>query len=102
MNTQSKRLTKPVFPQDSSSFSTPITCEIVSNNGCKWSKDIYKASKSHSLMSDVIPTSRKMVDEMMEKSTIVHNHESNKESVISSSSPSITLFQKYVNLKYSL
>ena len=90
MNVQSKRLTKLVFPQNSYSSSNPINCEMVSDNGCKWSKDVYEVRKSHSKMSDVIRISRKMVNEMMEKSTIVYNHESSKESFTSSSSPSIT------------
>ena len=51
MYAQSKRLTQPVFPPDSSSSSTPISCELVGANGCKWSKDVYKASSSYSQMS---------------------------------------------------
>ena len=90
MYVQFKRLTKSVFPQDLSSSSTPIRCEMVSDNGCKWIKDVYKASKSPTLMSDVIHTSCKMVGEMMEKSTIVHDQANNIESVLYSSSSSIT------------
>ena len=70
---QSKWLTQPVFHQELSFSSTPISYELVSDNGCKWSKDVYKASKSHSQMGDVIRPSRQMVDEIMEKSTIVHD-----------------------------
>ena len=51
MYAQSKRLTQPVFPPDSSSSSTPISCELVGANGCKWSKDVYEASSSYSQMS---------------------------------------------------
>ena len=51
MYAQSKRLTQPVFPPDSSSSSTPISCELVGDNGCKWSKDVYKASSSYSQIS---------------------------------------------------
>ena len=90
MNVQSKRLTKLVFPQNSYSSSNPINCEMVSDNGCKWSKDVYEVRKSHSKMSDVIRISRKMVNEMMEKSTIVHDQANNIESTLYSSSSSIT------------
>ena len=90
MYVQFKQLTQPVFPQNSYSFSTPIDCEMVSDNGCKWSKDEQKVSKSPFQMSNVIRASRKMVDEMMKKSTIVHDQANNIESVLYSSSSSIT------------
>ena len=98
MNVQSKRLTKLVFPQNSYSSSNPINCEMVSDNGCKWSKDEYKASKSHSQMGDVIRISRKIVGEMMKKLSIVHDQENNNESILSSSLPSITPCSKVCEL----
>ena len=49
-------------------------------------------------MSDVIRPSRQMVDEMMEKSTIVYDQESNKESTLYSSSSSITPYSEVCEL----
>ena len=67
MYAQSKRLTQPVFPADSSSSSTPISCEVVGAYGCKWSKDVHDVSNSHSQICAVIRTSREMYGEMMER-----------------------------------
>ena len=89
MHVQSKRLTEPVLPQDSSSSSTPIDCELVGENGCIWSKDVHYVSKSQSQMSDVIRTSCDKYSSMVAKSVIAHDQGSNKESSIPSSSPSI-------------
>ena len=50
-------------------------------------------------MSDVIHISCKMVDEMMKKSTIVHDQESSKESFLSSSSPSINPYSEVCELE---
>ena len=85
MYAQSKRLTKPVLPQDSSSSSTPLKCEMVDENGCIWNKDVHDVSKSQSQMSDVIRTSRDMYGGLVAKSVIVHDQEGNEESSISSS-----------------
>ena len=85
MYVQFKRLTKQVLPQDSSSSSTPLKCEMVDENGCIWSKDVHDVSKSQSQMSDVIRTSRDMYGGLVAKSVIVHDQEGNKESSISSS-----------------
>ena len=49
-------------------------------------------------MSDVIRPSRQMVDEIMEKSTIVYDQESNKESTLYSSSSSITPYSEVCEL----
>ena len=49
-------------------------------------------------MGDVIRPSRQMVDEIMEKSTIVNDQESNKESVLYSSSSSITPYSEVCEL----
>ena len=49
-------------------------------------------------MSDVIRPSRQMVDEIMEKSTIVYDQENNKESVLYSSSSSITPYSEVCEL----
>ena len=73
MYAQSKRLTEPVLPQDSFSSSTPIDCELVGDNGCIWSKDVYKTSKSPTKMSDVIRTSRNKYSSMVAKSVIAHD-----------------------------
>ena len=89
MYAQSKRLTEPVLPQDLSSSSTPIDCELVGNNGCIWSKDVHNVSKSQSQICEVIRTSRDKYSSMVAKSVIAHDQESNKESSIPSSSPSI-------------
>ena len=85
MYAQFKRLTKPVVPQDSSSSSTPLKCEMVDENGCIWSKDVHDVSKSQSQMSDVIRISRDMYGGLVAKSVIVHDQEGNEESSISSS-----------------
>ena len=90
MYAQSKRLTQPVFPLDSSSSSTPISCEVVGANGCKWSKDVHDVSNSHSHICAVIRTSREMYSEMMERSSISCDQESANESSTPSSPPSIT------------
>ena len=89
MYAQSKRLTEPVLPQDSFSSSTPIDCELVGENGCIWSKDVHDVSKSQSQICKVIRTSRAKYSSMVAKSVIAHDRESNKESSIPSSSPSI-------------
>ena len=74
MYVQSMQLIQPFFLQDSSSFYTPITCELVSDNGYKWSKDEWcKASKSHFQMSDVIRKFRKLIGKTIEKSSIVYD-----------------------------
>ena len=78
MYAQSKRLTEPVLPQYSSSSSTPIDCELVGDNGCIWSKDVYKTSKSLTKMSEVIRTSRDKYSSMVAKSVIANDQESNK------------------------
>ena len=49
-------------------------------------------------MGDVIRPSRQMVDKMMEKSTIVHDQESNQESVLYSSSSTITPYSEVCEL----
>ena len=49
-------------------------------------------------MSDVIRPSRQMVDEIMEKSTIVYDQESNQESTLYSSSSSITPYSEVCEL----
>ena len=70
MYAQSKRLTEPVLPQDSSSSSTPIDCELVGDNGCIWSKDVHDVNKSQSQISKVFPTSREMYSGLVAKSVI--------------------------------
>ena len=90
MHAQSKRLTEPVLPQYSSSSSTLIDCELVGENGCIWSKDVHDVSKSQSQICKVIRTSCEMYSCLVAKSVITHDQESNKESSIPSSSPSIT------------
>ena len=90
MYAQSKRLTQPVLPPNSSSSSTPISCEVVGANGCKWSKDVHDVSNSHSQICAVIRTSREMYGEMMERSSISCDQESANESTTPSSPPSIT------------
>ena len=49
-------------------------------------------------MGDVIRPSRQMVDEMMEKSTIVYDQENNQESTLYSSSSSITPYSEVCEL----
>ena len=49
-------------------------------------------------MGYVIRPSRQMVDEIMEKSTIVYDQENNKESVLYSSSSSITPYSEVCEL----
>ena len=73
MYVQSKRLTEPVLPQDSSSSSTPIDCELVGDNGCIWNKDVHDVSKSQSQISKVIRTSRDKYSSMVAKSVIAHD-----------------------------
>ena len=90
MYAQSKRLTKQVLPQDSSSSSTPLKCEMVDENGCIWSKDVHDVSKSQSQISKIIRTSRAKYSSMVAKSVIAHDQESNRESSIPSSSPLIS------------
>ena len=102
MYAQSKRLTEPVLPQDSSSSSTPIDCELVGDNGCIWSKDVHDVSRSQSQISKVIRTSRDKYSSMVAKSVIVHDRESNKESSIPSSSPSVTPCPEAIHLQFSL
>ena len=70
MYAQSKRLTEPVLPQDSSSSTTSICCELVGENGCKWSRDVHDMRMNSSKLCTVISELRGMYKGMMENSVI--------------------------------
>ena len=102
MYAQSKRLTQPVFPPDSSSSSTPISCKVVGANGCKWSKDVHDVSNSHSQICAVIRTSREMYGEMMEQSSISCDQESANSLLFLLHHLQSLLVQKHLHLQSSL
>ena len=68
--TQSKQLTKPALPQDSYSSTTSTCCELVGENGCKWSRDVHDMRMNPSKLCDVISELRGMYKGMMESSVI--------------------------------
>ena len=90
MYIQFKQLSKPVLLQDSSSSTISIRRELVSENGCKWSRDVHNMRINPSKLCDVLRELRGMYKGMMECSVIRDDYENNKESAITSSSPSIT------------
>ena len=102
MYAQSKGLTQPVFPADSSFSSTPISCEVVGANGCKWSKDVHDVSNIQPQICAVIRTSREMYSEMMERSSISCDQESANSLLFLLHHLQSLLVQKQLHLQFSL